>query len=227
MSTPKLPGIWTGTAHEYVSVIGVAMVTPLLHLLEHLDGLEAAPPNEVQAGNPENGLAVGVVTLAAMMSESALNRTRYVRKDDPRGKPSADYFNSVVGDGGLAADLEEVFVLRDVIAHNHVWEAFVGPGPDGRLKFWGAPALPPGYGDKKFRKVLDPKSRVTRRLSLNLFPPRIDRQDAYLVVKTVAKCLRALEAKKHEYFSIQDIHFEFRRRDLTFYEIADSLPATG
>jgi hypothetical protein len=218
------PRIWTGTADKYVSVIGVALVTPLLHLLEDLHEIESGPPNEVQVSNPENGLAVGVVTAAAIMMESALNRTRYVRRDHPRGKPSADYFKSAVSDDALAADLEEVVVLRDVIVHNHVWEAFVGPGPDGRLKFWATPTLPSGYGDKKFQKVLDPELRVTRRLGLNLFPPRIDHRDAHIVVKTVAKSLRALESKSREYFPIQDNHFEFGGKDLTFYEIADSLP---
>src|SRR3989442_3352453 len=97
------PRIWTGTANKYVSVIGVALVTPLLHLLEDLHGIQSGPPNEVQASNPENGLAVGVVTAAVFIMESALNRTRYVRKNHPRGKPSTDYFKSVVGDDDAAA----------------------------------------------------------------------------------------------------------------------------
>ena len=221
----KRPRMWTGRADKYVSVIGVALVTPLLHLLEDLHELESSPPNTVQASNPENGLALGVVTVAAIMMESALNRVRFVRKDHPRDKPSVDYFKSVVGDDALAADLEEAVVLRDAIVHNHLWEAFVGDGPDGHLRFWGAPTLPPGYGDDKFRKVMDPQLRVTRRLGLNLFPPRIDRRDAHIVVKTVAKSLRALESKDREYFPIQDNHFEFNGKDLTLYEIADSLSA--
>lgn len=88
----RRPRIWTGRADEYVSVIGVALVTPIIHLLEDLHELQSGPPNEVQASNPENGLAVGVVALAATIMESALNRTRFVRKDGPRGMPSAGYF---------------------------------------------------------------------------------------------------------------------------------------
>lgn len=65
---------------------------------------------------------------------------------------------------------------------------------------------------------------MTRHLGLNLFPSRVDRRDARVVIKTVARCLQALESKRREYFPIQDTHFEFNGADFTFYEIANRLP---
>jgi hypothetical protein len=220
------PRIWTGTAHGYVSVIGLSLCRPLLRLLEDLEGLTTSPSTEVQASNPENGLSAAVVVLAVTLVESALNRTRYVRRNRPkRAESSCNYFLRVTREIDLAAELEEAIAVRDAIVHNHIWWALVGDGPDGHPKFWGRPRLRKGYGDGRFRRVRKRGTRVTRRLGLNLFPSRIDRRDARVAVKTVSKCLHALESKKREYFPIQDYHFEFGGKDLTFYKIADSLPS--
>lgn len=186
----RRPHMWTGTAHGYVSVIGVSLCRPLLMLLENLEGLKVSPPTEVQASNPENGLSAAVAVLAVTIMESALNRTRYVRRNRPKkGESSADYFMRVIRDPDLAADLEEAISVRDAVVHNHIWWALVGEGPDGHLKFWGRPRLRKGYGDQRFRRVRKRGTLVTRRLGLNLFPTRIDRRDAHIVVKTVASAM--------------------------------------
>lgn len=217
--------VWTGTAHTYVSVIGLSLCGPLIRLIEDLESGKFPPPTVVQASNRENGLSTAVVVLAVTVMESALNRTRYVRRNRPKRKESSpDYFGRVVAKPDLAADLEEAIAVRDAIVHNHLWWAWIGEGPDGHLQFWGRPRLREGYGDQRFRKVRKRGTRVTRRLGLNLFPSRIDRSNARIAVKTVARCLRALESKKREYFPIQDYPFEFQGSNLTFYEIADRLP---
>lgn len=217
------PRIRTGTAHGYVSVVGPSLFIPLLRLLEDLEVLKASTPNEVQAGARENGLAAGVVILTITVLESALHRARYVRRDRP-GKPSARYLEDITRNHELAANLEEAIVVRDAIIHNHIWRALITDYPDGCLRFFGRPRLRKGYGDTKFKRVRKRGTLFTRRLRLNVFPTRVCRDDARIVVKTVAAALRALEARKREYFPIADMTFEFRRTDLTFYQVADGLP---
>lgn len=117
-----------------------------------------------------------------------------------KGEPSVDYFKRVVGNADLAAELEEAVAVRDAVVHNHIWWTLVGEGPDGHLKFWGRPSLRKGYGDQRFRRVRRRGTLVTRRLGLDLFPTRIDRRDAHLVVKTVARCLRGPRIKEARVF---------------------------
>ena len=70
---------------------------------------------------------------------------------------------------------------------------------------------------------MNPTTRLSRRLGLNLFPERIWRRDAYIILKTVGRALEKLESMKREYFYISPIHFAFRGQDLTFHEILDGL----
>lgn len=69
------------TAHNYVSVLFVHLLQPIFDLFELLEQSNPKGPNEVQAGMLENGYAVSVVVISALVVESALNRTRYVRNE--------------------------------------------------------------------------------------------------------------------------------------------------
>lgn len=221
MGTGRFP---TGVAREYVSVLGLSLMHALVALLNRLEGRNFGPANAVQASNQENGLAAGVVILAATVLESALNRTRYVRRNSPRKGSASQYLAIVTRDPDLAADVEECFAVRDAVIHNHVWKAFVTDYPNGRLKFWGKPRLRTGYGDLKFDRVRRRGTRLTRRLGLNLFPTRIGRSDALLVVKTVVRALTAIENRRREYFPFSEADFYFRGAYRTLPTIADALP---
>src|SRR5439155_6835826 len=64
----------------------------------------------------ENGHAIAVVVLVAVL-ESAINRARYV-KGAALDQHVAAYFRSAFDEHGeLSDDLDEVFALRDALAH--------------------------------------------------------------------------------------------------------------
>src|SRR5437870_3913166 len=104
----------------YVSIVGIALVQPLLNLVEMLESLAPAIPNEVQTGQRENGYSLAIIILAITVLESALNRTAYVRGEPPDGP---EYFASLSSDKTLVAEVEELYAVRNAIVHNHVWEA--------------------------------------------------------------------------------------------------------
>jgi hypothetical protein len=207
---------------DYVSVVGPRLVQPVINLIEKLESLSATEPNEVQSSPTENGYSCAVVVLSALVLESALNRTRYLRKDASEPPHVADYFKMISSDQDLALDVNEVFAIRDAIVHNHLWEAKIDPVA---MKFISPPELLPGYGGKRFQGVMDGKTRLSRKLKLNLFPSRICRRDAYIVFKTVGRALMALENMDRNYFSISWQPFTFHQKFVRFSEVLNGLTA--
>jgi len=208
----------------YVSVVGQALIQPILHLVEKLEVKPSVPPNEVQTGQRENGYSLAIVALSAMLFESALNRTAYVRQEEEENRKPPDYFKKISPDKNAAAEAEEVFAVRNVIAHNHLWEgATTWTDDDDGLRFVGPPKLREGYGDKRHVSVIDPKTRKSRILGINMFPPRIWRRDAYIVLQTVAKALNVIETMDRRYFYLSPNHFRFQKKTLTFREVTELL----
>ena len=210
----------------YVSVIGMSLFHPILTLVEILESREAEEPNEVKTSDWENGLASAVVTLATFLLESALNRTSYMRGETVKGG-LVNFFREVSSDAELASAVEEVFTARDMIVHNHLWDAQVFWDEDGSLRFKGQPQLREGYGDCKFGRVIDPTTRRSRRLGLNLFPTRVWRRDAYVVLRAVNRALEILGSVDPIYFDFSSRHIKFRDRNMRFLEMLDEITVLG
>jgi hypothetical protein len=207
----------------YLSIIGFTLIEPLLTLLETLEAASPKPPNEVQTGPWENGYSVAIVVLAVVLLESALNMIRRHERSSGR-MHVATYFAKICPDPELAEAIHEVFGVRDAIVHNHVWEAQIEWVRQQGMKFTAPPTLQEGYGDSRFKNIIEPTSRCSRRLGLNLFPPRIWRRDVHIVLKTVSRALTTLEAWKPAYLDMDIQMYEFQGQELTFPEIIAALP---
>jgi hypothetical protein len=212
-----------------VTAIGMNLLEPILSLVEDLESRKLVTPNEVQASQPENGRSCSVAVLSVFLLESAINRTRYIKssslQDSDAGtrQSAPDYFTVISPDPELAKDVEEVFALRDMIAHNHLWEADVKWDAAMKLRFASDPVLIQGYGDRRFRRVLDQRTRRSIRLALNLFPLRVWRRDAYLVLAKVVEALLALEEMDRRFVYISQQTFLFRQKYSRLGEIVRSL----
>lgn len=183
----------------YVSIIASILVFSIVSLYESLDTLGKRASNEVQASPQENGYSLAIITLTVLMVESTVSRTQYMMKIAPPQKALEFIEQEFPTD--LFQKVEELFVLRDIIAHNHVWEANIYWDENGNLKLVDA-QLVKGYGDRKFAKVVDNPTRKTKILGLNVFPNRICRSDAITVLKTAFEFLSAVEGKSRNYISL-------------------------
>jgi hypothetical protein len=181
---------------DYITAVFPGFLQPIADLCDPMLSLRSGKPNEVQAAGPENGYARSIIALTAFLFEGACGRARYVAGLDKGNRWSAAKTLRAFGETTLAERIEEIFVVRHAIAHAHLWEAKVD---QIALRFIELPTRLPGYGDKNFDKVVDPSSRTTRKLKLDVFPPRIHRGTAITVLKQCADALQSLE-KKHEEF---------------------------
>ena len=170
--------------HNYVSVLFPSLLQPIVDLFGLMEKQGTGDPNEVQASPAENGYAASIAVLTVLVIESVCNRVRYVRNDTDR-KGTVQTLSELSA-GELADEVEELFVLRDVIAHNHVWEATIAEHDSKGLALVAA-TLRPRYGDEKFARTVDPQTRRTRRLHLDVFPNRIHRQTAVVVLQNASR----------------------------------------
>jgi hypothetical protein len=208
-------------AEEYVTVIGFNYFHAIVALLEDLESLGCSGPNEVQASVLENGFAVSIATLSVFVLESAVARAQYIQDVSPP-RPVVDYLRSVIGDAEIPDLVEELFVLRDVIVHNHIWEATTRSVPGEPMRLLSA-SLRHGYGDKKFLRVVDMKTRRTRLLRLNAFPTRIWTRDAVLILKNVVRVLLRLEALDYRIFHLSPQIVKYQGGYAKFVEVVDRL----
>ena len=202
---------------NYVSIIGVNYLHPICTLLEELDSLSLWPPNQVQASNVENGYSVAIIALTVFLLESFINRNRYdVQKNAfPKRIDPLKFVRTTYPNSCLVDKLEELFVVRDVIVHNHVWEAlFNTTGEEMELIIAD---LRKGYGDKKFNRVINLTNRKTRQLGINLFPTRICREDVKIVLKNAKEFFLFL--KNYAYVLNWPIKFQCETK--SFSEVID------
>ncbi len=208
-----------------ISIIGINALEAIVPLVDALVAKPSAQPNEVQVLQSANGLACAVVTISVLVLESAINRMRYIRReicDDD----NVEYFAKIISDGELAKDIDEVVAIRDAVVHNHLWEADVTWDDDLKLRFAAPPKLLDGFGNKRQRRVMEPKTRLSRRLGLNLFPVRIGRYEAFTALRTIVKALAAIEAREQMYFPFSNQVFEHRREMINLRNYFESLPAS-
>ena len=75
------------------------------------------------------------------------------------------------------------------------------------------------YGNTRFDRVVDQQSRTTRQLGLNIFPTRICRRDAAVVLRTTVEFLLFLERQDRRYFYISPQHARFHGAYVLFTEL--------
>jgi hypothetical protein len=202
---------------NYVSTVYTNLIEPIAVLYEEMVRRGATNPTEVQAAPTENGYAISIIALNAFLMEGVCGRTRYLAQ--LQGQHSVSDTLRSFGRADLADKLDEVFVVRDVIAHSHLWTG----NTDG-IKWITNPVLLPGYGDGKFKRLVDLNTRTTHQLKLDVFPPRIHRVTATIVIRECASALQYLQSKDRNYVYLDSIHVPAQGKLKRFYRWADELP---
>ena len=209
------------SGEDYVPVIGFSYFWAITSLLESLESIPPTPPNEVQASNRENGCAAALIALTAFLFESATGRAQYIKNITPAVSP-LKYIRNYHPDPSVYDDIEEIFVVRDIIAHNHIWDARIGHNASGDLQLLSA-TLRAGYGDAKYNRVVDRSTRMTRRLGLNAFPTRIWYNDSVIVLRKGIDFLLQLEADDRRIFALTNQPIKYKGQVQMFVQLVRSL----
>lgn len=227
---------------EAISVIATNFKQPIAVLA---DCLRRVPARAASASLPtavERDYSTTLVLLVVVMFEAYLGRVRHFDQHTPRGRQSGyQYFERLPGRRSkkLLQRIEECFVLRDVIAHGHVWVE-QHCWTQGNASFLDSATLDLRlYGDRRYlsrvrAKVIDAPHRHirsasprTKTLGLHVEPTAIDRKDVRRVLHAVVDGLRWLERRNHLGLPvgyIDNVRVRFNNQlSFRFVEIAEQL----
>jgi len=179
-----------------VTIVGSSYFEPISTLLEELEKYDKGNSNQVQSGYYVNGFASSICLLAVVCLESYVMRVRYINKASQNQidrTPVAIYLMSLYSDFPYEKEVIEVHILRDVIAHNHLWEISYTWDDEESMKYGGANKR--SSGDPKYQQRVDSVNNITTTLGLNVSPIKVGSDDVKKVLQTVWKVLLFLEEK--------------------------------
>lgn len=207
-----------------ISILGSAYFQPIADLIDHMLSHGMLRSNAVQSGYFENGYAASIVLLLVAMFESYVVRARFVLRprDVANRCPVVNVLLRLYPKLPNKKALEDVYVLRDAIFHNHLWEIEYSISKHGHMIYRKA-AKDPDSGDRKHAARVNPSTRRTKTLKLHAVPTCIDRQDVKKVFATLWTLLIFLESKNRNQCYVSHVHVKYRRKRILFSELLEDL----
>jgi len=213
---------------QIISIVGAQLYQPIADLVAQTIGRPRQPTDRVSSNHFEGGYAAATILLLAVLIESFVQRDRYFllqRRPNQRQRSQPDtkvpgYLRKVLH-YRRAAHIEELFDVRNAIAHNHVWRIdFLTPSSGGRRHIKSELV----DGTHQLRSPINPTARVhrTRRLRLNLLPPRLDRTDVLRSLVATMHVLEFIARRGHNRVPL----IPFGRRKRSFSGMSDCLRGT-
>ncbi|WMJ08421.1 hypothetical protein [Nitrosomonas sp. sh817] len=176
--------------NDVVTVVGSAYYQPIADLVQNLLRKKPGGPFPGGSGVRENGYAVSIIVLLVAMLESFTSRLRFVRNSElvAGGRSTPDLLAEYFPELPTKEDLVEVFLLRNVVVHNHIWHLDVS-NYEAELRTISTPQDLGFQTNKHYADIVDVLTRRTLKLSLNVNPMAVDRRDVLTVFQVVWKTL--------------------------------------
>lgn len=212
------------TREKLVTVLGSAYFQPIADLIERLVRSKPPRPNRVQSSHDESGYSAACVLLLVAMFESYTSRVRFAQagivQDSDRS--AIDIVVSVLPRLRHKKALQDVYVLRDLLMHSHLWEVEYEWGGPVPMVFKDA-TLHAAYGDKKFQKRVNMQTHRTKALGLSAFPSRVDRRDLLKVFETLWKTLILFEKQSRFQCYVSHLHVRYKGKSVLFSSLQQEL----
>ncbi len=205
--------------NDLISIIGDSYFEPICSLLEQLDKFDESTSNEVQSGFFVNGFSASICLLAVACLESYTMRVRYLKKAtqaEINKEPVVQYLPKVFPEFPYIEELIEIFIVRDVVIHNHLWEIGFDWSNNGMDL---VSACSKSTGDGKYKAQVDLNSRKTKKLKLNINPIKIGKNDAMSVLQVMWSTLTYLQNQDLQFCSVTAHHYKYYRKLVRFGEI--------
>lgn len=212
-----------------ISIAGDSYIRPIADLVFQLTRCKRDPSYPDQPLSSEVDYSTVLILLLVLMTESYLARVRHFDKTtNPNTKRWATtYLASLNGCKRLANRFSEVYLLRNAIVHNHVFEyEHIWNLNDGHRDrefkidtSWQGRVGAKGYSEHvEIKKYVEPKTKLLR---LRVTPTRMGREEALIVFETIHQVLKQLHTKKYLDISIKNLHVPYQpagedRKTLSF-----------
>jgi hypothetical protein len=200
------------TADNLITIVGPAYFQPVADLIDRwLTIAKRNRPNRVQSGYYEHGYASSVVLLLVAAFESYVARVRYIQgsKIPASSRSALDVVRTLYPKLRHMKALEDVYVLRDSLAHNYLWVVDYEYGGSPSMVMRSA-SKSAAYGNHaRFRDRVNMATHKTKALGLHVLPSRVDRRDALRVFQVLWKTLERFEKTSIQQCSIRNERVRF------------------
>lgn len=207
-------------ARKIVTIIGSAYFEAISVLLEKLEKYDEGNSLGFQAGFYENGFSASICILSVVALESYVMRVRYINNavdHDLNRKTVPDYLKSIYPDFPYEKETKEIFVVRDLLAHNHLWEVELdlqkGKGMTEKN------STRKSSGDGKYSLCVEDKASKTKILGLNIKPTKIGPEDARAILKIMWRVLLFLENKNRNQCYVSHLNVTHKGRQVAMGEL--------
>ena len=201
-----------------VTIIGNAYFEPICVLLEKLEKFEEQQ-NDAQSGFYVNGFSASICLLAVACLESYVTRVQFVQK--PRNEeidktPVINYLPQLYQNFPYTNELREIYILRDIIIHNHLWEIEFTWEDDGISV---TSSKKRSKGDGKYLPNVDANTRKTKVLGLTVNPIKVGKVEVTSVLQTVWKILLFLEEQDRNQCYVSASNVRHKGKMVRFGEV--------
>lgn len=211
---------------EIISCIGIGYIEPILTLYRELISHEYSGNSKVKVSLRENGYSVSIITLSVLTIESALNRIRYLEKSK---EENLEFFKHKFSNKKLYDELVEIYVIRDLVVHNHIWRIrYTFDESYNETKIYQK--LLDGYGSKrgksgnwKYNNYVNKRTKTTKNLKLNVNPIKLGTSDVKIIFDVLKELFEFFDTKNLSYFSMRNHYFEFNGDFKKFSDIVDEI----
>lgn len=205
---------------EYISVRADSFIDPIVTLIEKAtSSYELLGANEVQASPIENGYSCSIILLDIVMLEGLCTTLWYRYGKESKSKFKA---NSFIKNNLKEFDhdiIDELFIIRDIIAHNHLWKGKIET-KDRTLIHSEIPEFySKNFGDKKYHNNVDKDLMKTKKLGLNIFTTRINWNDVKIVLQNVNTVIEELERKFNHVLIGSSEYILFKEKEIKFKDL--------
>lgn len=198
-----------------ISCIGVSYIQPILDLYWKLSHKKFSGNSKIRVSSTENGYSASIVSLTAFCIESLLNNLKYRKNANDRFV--LEFFRREYASySDLAENLNELFTLRNLVAHNHIWK--IGYDFDDNYNEINiVKQLQNGYGNQAFHNTIDSTNKVTNKLRLRIIPTRVGLKEAKQSLLILKQFSDFLDEQNLRYIS--NLHFKYYKKLRNFEEI--------
>jgi len=212
--------------NKSVSILGSSYFSSISALVEKIQESTGTSKQGAGVGNNENGYAVSICLLSVVCLESYVMRVRHVHSvtgDQLNRHQVSKFLKDIYEDYPTFEETNEIFAIRDLIAHNHLIEESYIYDEDMSKKVLSSNRI--SSGDKKFKASVTNDLKKTKILGLNTNPTKIGYEDAMLVLQTVWKILLYLEGQDRYQCYVSHLNVKHKGKFIKMAELV-GLPDT-
>jgi hypothetical protein len=210
---------------DIISIVGTSYFQPVADLIERMLQHEPVADNSSRTGHFENGYAAAITVLLVAILESFVSRVRFLRTTEVvPGKDVPDQLEVFFPDLPYKAELSEVFLVRNIVVHNHVWHLALGEGTNPGATTLSTPKELRFQTKKTYDSIVNISGRKTVVLGLSASPTSVDRYDVGVVFGVIWKTLVFMNGKDFSHTPLAGQAVKFGGKICQFSDLAKSLP---